>query len=282
MLDNLCTCWLISVFLSYSHHGQSHDIFFFPVHSPPFLTSILLKADSNLACHVLLACGSWFKDFTGTLSALLDNQMHIFLALHTCWTRFLNVWARRGYKKSTVTWRRPNPGKVFGMFLRRRQQTRLLTFFIQFNVTENISYSKYCPDATFYASSYVPLWKRSIVNSRKFQQEVKLGRHMCLCVWVCACAHKCMHVCVCVCVTNNRLKGNCRGLQWLWAGPRHHPSIWRWGWIQFDIPVCLCLHHYGLKLAGSDRLRRQVAWCRRGSLRLYFRVKCWLYTMHYM
>lgn len=59
---------------------------------------------------------------------------------------------------------------------------KVVEIFYQFNVTENISYSKYCPDATFYASSYVPLWKRSIVNSRKFQQEVKLGRHMCLCV----------------------------------------------------------------------------------------------------
>lgn len=97
---------------------------------------------------------------------------------------------------------------------------------------------------------------------------------------MCLCAR--MQACVCVCVTNNRLQGNCRGLQWLWAGPRHHPSIWRWGWIQFDIPVCLRLHHYGLKLAGSDRLRRQVAWCRRGSLRLYFRVKYWIYQVHYM
>lgn len=127
-----------------------------------------------------------------------------------------------------------------------------------------------CPDAALCATTT----EKGKVSSSKFQQEVNLGRHMCLCVCLCAC--------VCVCVTNNRLQGNCRGLQWLWAGPRHHPSIWRWGWIQFDIPVCLCLHHYGLKLAGSDRLRRQVAWCRRGSLRLYFRVKCWLYTMHYM
>lgn len=84
-----------------------------------------------------------------------------------------------------------------------------------------------------------------------------------------------MFVCAAVSVTNNRLEGNCRGLQWLWAGPRHHPSIWRWGWIQFDIPVCLCLHHYGLKRAGSDRLGRQVAWCRRGILKLYFRVRRW-------
>lgn len=85
----------------------------------------------------------------------------------------------------------------------------------------------------------------------------------------------CLCVLLCLCVTNNRLEGNCRGPQWLWAGPRHHPSIWRWGWIQFDIPVCLCLHHYGLKLAGSDRLRGQVAWCRRGMPKLYFRVRCW-------
>lgn len=82
-------------------------------------------------------------------------------------------------------------------------------------------------------------------------------------------------MCLCVSVTNNRLEGNCRGLQWLWAGPRHHPSIWRWGWIQFDIPVCLCLHHYGLKLAGSDIRRGQVAWCRRGILKLYFGVRSW-------
>lgn len=94
-----------------------------------------------------------------------------------------------------------------------------------------------------------------------------------MCVFVCVCVHTCVHVCV----TNNRLQGNCRGLQWLWAGLRHHPSIWRWGWIQFDIPVCLCLHHYGPKLAGSDRLRGQVAWCRRGSLRLYFSMKSWMH-----
>ena len=47
-------------------------------HPHPLLTSILLKADSNLACDVLLACGSRFKDFIGTLTALLDNQMHNF------------------------------------------------------------------------------------------------------------------------------------------------------------------------------------------------------------
>lgn len=67
-----------------------------------------------------------------------------------------------------------------------------------------------------------------------------------------------VHACMCACVTNNRFQGNCRGLQWLWAGPRHHPSIWRWGWIQFDIPVCLCRDHYSPKRAASAWLRRQV------------------------
>lgn len=46
--------------------------------------SILLKADSNLACHVLLDCCLWYEDFIETLTALLDNQIYIFLALHTC------------------------------------------------------------------------------------------------------------------------------------------------------------------------------------------------------
>lgn len=181
------------------------------------------------------------------------------------------MWARRGYKKHS-SWRRPNAGKVFGMLLGKSQQTRLMTFLFSSCHRKKKLHKYY--DATLYATLQVLQRRKGTVSSSKFQQEVKLGRHMCLCVCLCAC--------VCVCVTNNRLQGNCRGLQWLWAGPRHHPSIWRWGWIQFDIPVCLCLHHYGLKLAGSDRLRRQVAWCRRGSLRLYFRVKCWLYTMHYM
>lgn len=110
---------------------------------------------------------------------------------------------------------------------------------------------------------------KCVVISSKFQHEVKLGRHMCLRAWVCVCVRACTHVCV----TNNRLWGNCRGLQRLWAGPRHHPSIWRWGWVQFDIPVCLCLHHFGPKRAGSGRLRAQVVWCRRGSLKLYFTLK---------
>lgn len=75
-----CIYFRIDVSFSqlYSHHGQSHDIFSPSPLTPLLLTSILLKADSNLACPVLLACGSWFEDFTGTLTALLDNQMHIF------------------------------------------------------------------------------------------------------------------------------------------------------------------------------------------------------------
>lgn len=108
--------------------------------NPPFLTSILLNTDSNLTCHVLLACGSWLKDFTGTLTALLDNQMLIFLALHTCWTRFLNVWARRGYKQSIVHEDAQMLGKCLECFSEAaadKVDTFFFFFYIQFSVTEN-------------------------------------------------------------------------------------------------------------------------------------------------
>lgn len=63
---------------SFSAHTVVNLMTSFQCSPPPLLTSILLNADSNLACHVPLACGVWLKDFTGTLTALLDNQMHIF------------------------------------------------------------------------------------------------------------------------------------------------------------------------------------------------------------
>lgn len=39
---------------------------------------ILLKANSNLTHHVRLAHSSWYKEFTGSLTAFLDNQIYHF------------------------------------------------------------------------------------------------------------------------------------------------------------------------------------------------------------
>lgn len=90
---------------------------------------------------------------------------------------FLNMWARRGYERHS-TRRRPNAGKVLGMLLRGWLQTRLMTFYVQFHAI-----AKELPLCYMLAPGTTIRIRYSY--SRKFLQEVKLGRPMCLCVRFC-------------------------------------------------------------------------------------------------